>query len=38
MCLENNWIKCPICKQKTRIKLCKNTFSFALPLFPAIQN
>lgn len=39
MCLENKWIKCPICKQKTRIKLRKDTELKNFPLFcPKCKN
>ena len=31
--MNNEWILCPICQNKTRIKICENTILQNFPLF-----
>lgn len=31
--LKENWILCPICNNKTRLKICENTVLENFPLF-----
>jgi len=33
MCMNNNWIYCPVCNNKTRIQICEETVMKSFPLF-----